>query len=83
MDKRLFELEFMFYCEQMKIAKRRSDPLERKEMVGKDVGVRSFLCKPGSGEAKEPLLVFFFPVRNRQEWIRVRIELMGEVELLW
>lgn len=28
-------------------------------MIGKDVGVRSFLCKPQSGDAKEPLFFFF------------------------
>lgn len=35
-------------------------------MVGKDVGVRSFLCKPGSGEAREPLLFFFLPCTEQK-----------------
>ena len=50
----------MFYCEQIKTAKRSSDPLRRKEAVGNDVGVRNFPCKPQSGDAQESLFFFFF-----------------------
>lgn len=48
-------------------------------MVGKDVGGRSFLCKPQSGDAKEPL--FFFLIWSKQDW--KTIELVGEMEQPW
>lgn len=51
-------------------------PWGEKKSVGKDVGVGSLLCKPRSGDAKEP----FFLFSCMEQMVTEKDELMEEVE---